>query len=103
MLNLKSDIELWNASLEGDQEAFGLLFRRHYPLLFQYGIKISSDPQTIQDAIQELFIDLWQKKTGQPIQSLKAYLLQALKFKLYKSFRQNKDQPTIEVNENEAF
>lgn len=81
------DIELWNAFVSGDREAFSLLFRRFYPTLFQYGSKITSDTELLEDAIQELFLELWQKPTSQPLHSVKAYLLQALKFKLYKVFR----------------
>jgi RNA polymerase sigma factor (sigma-70 family) len=81
------DIELWNAFVSGDREAFSALFRRFYPLLFQYGKKITTDTSLLEDTIQELFLELWQKPTTQTLQSVKAYLLQALKFKLYKTFR----------------
>lgn len=81
------DIDLWNAFASGDRDAFSLLFRRFYPLLFQYGSKITSNKELLEDAIQELFLELWQKPTAQPLQSVKAYLLQSLKFKLYKTFR----------------
>lgn len=83
------DIDLWNAFVNGDREAFSTLFRRFYPLLFQYGNKIISDTEVVEDAIQELFLELWQKPSTQPLRSVKAYLLQALKFKLYKVFRRN--------------
>lgn len=86
-----SDIELWKAVTEGNRDAFSTLFRRFYPMLFQYGSKITADKDLLEDAIQELFLDIWQKPTSQLLHSVKAYLLQALKFKLYKSFR----KPTI--------
>jgi RNA polymerase sigma factor (sigma-70 family) len=81
------DIELWKAVTDGNRDAFSTLFRRFYPLLFQYGSKITPDKELLEDAIQELFLELWQKPTAQSLHSVKAYLLQALKFKLYKSFR----------------
>lgn len=66
------------------------MFRRFYPRLFQYGMKIVPDAGIVEDAIQELFLAVWQKPTAQPLQSVQAYLLQALKFKLYKTFRTKK-------------
>ncbi|RYZ29880.1 MAG: sigma-70 family RNA polymerase sigma factor [Chitinophagaceae bacterium] len=81
------DIELWNAFIDGDKEAFSVLFRRFYPLLFQYGSKITTDNALLEDTIQELFLELWRKQPAQRLLSVKAYLLQALKFKLYKTFR----------------
>ncbi len=82
-----SDIDLWNAFTSGDQQAFSDLFKRFYPLLFQYGTKITTDSSALEDAIQELFIELWQKRETLSVVSVRSYLLQALKFKLFKLFR----------------
>lgn len=103
MLCLPSDIELWDASAQGNREAFGLLFRRHYSLLYQYGSKICADSSTLEDCIQDLFIELWQKKKLAPVHSVKAYLLQSLKFKLYKSFRDQKPVQHMEQVNHEPF
>jgi RNA polymerase sigma factor (sigma-70 family) len=97
------DIELWNAFTNGNREAFSTLFRRFYPLLFQYGNKITKESEVVEDAIQELFLELWQKKRNQPLHSVKAYLLQALKFKLYKTFRAKKPAATTKEAENHVF
>jgi RNA polymerase sigma factor (sigma-70 family) len=103
LLSSVSDIDLWQATAQGDREAFGILFRRHYALLYQYGSRICSDSATLEDCIQELFVELWQKKSTQPVQSVKAYLMQALKFKLYKSFRNNKPTQDVEEINHEPF
>jgi RNA polymerase sigma factor (sigma-70 family) len=95
------DIDLWTAFASGDREAFSTLFRRFYPLLFQYGHKIIRDTEVLEDAIQELFLELWQKPVAQPLRSVKAYLLQALKFKLYKSFRHR--QRFTSSNEEDSY
>lgn len=96
MLTSASDIELWNASVQGNEEAFGMLFKRHYNLLFQYGNKICADKEMVEDNIQELFTELWRKKPEQSLQSVKSYLLHALKYKLYKSFRDKQPVYTLE-------
>jgi RNA polymerase sigma factor (sigma-70 family) len=93
-----SDMELWTAAHGGNRDAFGNLFRRHYPLLFQYGSKMASPP-VVEDCIQELFAELWQKKSGKKVGSVKAYLLQALKFKIYRQFR---DTPKDEAVSEES-
>lgn len=103
MLSSASDIELWTLFEKGDKQAFGQLFRRYYPLLYQYGIKICDDPSTLEDCIQDLFTELWNKKPNQNIQSIKAYLLQALKYKLYKTFRNTKSTVDIGHANNEHF
>jgi RNA polymerase sigma factor (sigma-70 family) len=103
LLYTASDSELWDAAVLGNHEAFGQLFRRHYPLLHQYGSKICSDSENLEDCIQELFIEIWQKKTAPPVRSVKGYLLQALKFKLYKSFRSQKQVVNLDHNNHEPF
>jgi len=96
LLSSGSDIELWDSFVQGNKEALSVLFKRYYPLLYQYGSKICPDEATLEDCIQELFTDLWQKKSQQPIQSVKAYLLQALKYKLYKTFRDRENTSAID-------
>ena len=98
-----SDIELWNASHQGDRAAFGELFRRHYSMLYQYGSKICTEKEVLEDSIQELFVELWQKKPSIALHSVKAYLLQALKFKLYKTFRNKKRIANYELGIHEVF
>ncbi len=97
-----SDIELWNSAMQGDKEAFGNLFYRHYPFLFQFGLKICAERETLEDAIQELFTELWQKKKDTGLQSVKAYLVQSLKYKLYKAYRKERQQINVEKAE-ESF
>lgn len=89
--------------MQGNQEALGNLFKRYYSLLYQYGYKICPDKIILEDSIQELFVELWQKRSDQKIQSVKAYLLQALKYKLYKSFRNKKTITTIGEDGNDYF
>lgn len=96
-------MELWSAAIAGDSNAFGILFKRHYSLLYQYGCKICTDTEVVEDNIQELFVELWQRKPDQEIISIKAYLLQALKFKLYKTFRKQYLVINIEGYKNDEF
>ena len=82
------DISLWESFRKGDKEAFAALFREHYAALFRFGSKFTTDFELLEDAIQELFIELWQAKSATPVLSVKAYLLKSLKYKLLKLFRQ---------------
>ena len=92
-------MELWTDAMQGDRDAFGILFHRHYPLLFQYGSKICTDAAAVEDALQELFAELWQRKKETEIISVQAYLLQALKYKLYKMYRKRHQQNGMEKAE----
>ena len=97
-------LQSWQALLEGDREALGWLFRRYYPELYKYGIKICLDAVVLEDCIQELFIEIWQHKNPAPTISVKAYLLKALKYKLLKAL-QKMHQVTLQadMSDNAAF
>ena len=92
-----TDIGLWEAFSRRDREAFADLFKRFYPHLYKYGIKITTNAALLEDCIQELFIELWQQQKPASIQSVKAYLIKALKYKLLKALK--KDLAIVSANE----
>lgn len=79
------DILLWKQYQQGNETAFGQLFSRLYPSLFQFGCKMTTHTETLEDCIQELFTELWQNKSQTDVQSVKAYLLKSLKYKLLRA------------------
>lgn len=87
MNTAKEDILLWESFRKGDKEAFATLFRIYYEPLIRYGGKFTSDMETLEDCIQELFIELWQTTARTTVLSVKAYLLKSLKYNILKSYR----------------
>ena len=63
--------------------------------MFLFGNKFVADKELLEDAIQELFLELWQSKSQTPVYSVKAYLLKSLKYKLLKLIKANEQQKTI--------
>jgi RNA polymerase sigma factor (sigma-70 family) len=85
LIDYNQDYDCWQAFIQGNRDALGMLFRRHYPHLYKYGLKICPNAEILEDCIQELFIELWQSKNAPPAISIKAYLLKAIKYKLLKA------------------
>lgn len=54
--------ELWNRFKENDRKAFSTLFLRYYSRLFKYGMNFTSSEEVAKDAIQKLFVRLWDKR-----------------------------------------
>lgn len=79
----------WLQFKDGDKEAFAILYNLHIDRLYQYGLKFSNDEDTIKDAIQEVFLDLYLKRAKNPTtpENLKYYLLLALKRNLIKKLK----------------
>lgn len=76
----------WSRFKEGDKEAFATFYNLYIDRLFQYGVKLGSDADTVKDAIQEVFLDLYltREKNNTNPENLKYYLLLALKRNLIK-------------------
>jgi RNA polymerase sigma factor (sigma-70 family) len=76
---------LWNRFRTGDKQAFELLAKENYRALFNYGLRISSDNDLVHDCIQELFLDLWEKRDRvAEADYVRTYLLRALRNKILK-------------------
>ena len=101
---IPSDILCWNAFRAGDRQAFEHLFRKYHPVLFQYGTKICNDQDQVNDCIQDLFVEIWQSNANTPVQSVKAYLLRSLKYKLFRQFKSVRPMHDVEAwEENVPF
>ena len=103
MINSYSDIELWESYKQGNAESFGQLFRTYYQPLLQFGSKFCSDPVMIEDNIQELFAELWNNKSQTVVQSVKAYLFKALKYKLFRAMQKKAGLALTVINEETGF
>ncbi len=95
----ETDTLLWNQFKNGEEDAFAEIFRKYYPGLFNYGCRISTDSNLVEDCIQELFMDMWRTSGKADIISLKAYIFKAFKFKLIKLLAKN-NKTTLLTNEN---
>lgn len=79
------DQSLWQGIRAGDREAFTLLFEKYNHTLYNYGSKLTRDSTIIEDAIQDIFIDLWRLRVNlaeQPT-SVKFYLYRALRRRIH--------------------
>jgi RNA polymerase sigma factor (sigma-70 family) len=86
-LNL-DELSLWKAFKAGDEVAFAEIYQLHIQGLLNYGNKISSDRQLIQDTIHDLFIELWNSRQRlSDTTSVKFYLFRALRNKIFRAGR----------------
>ncbi len=77
---------LWKRTLVGNVPAFERLMDSHFRLLFEYGLKFSSDEEFVKDKIQDLFLYIWEKR--QNLKSdipVKPYLMASLRRMMHRS------------------
>jgi RNA polymerase sigma factor (sigma-70 family) len=91
--------ELWQRFKAGDERALGELARGHYPGLYNYGLRLTTDSELVWDTIQDLFLELWDhRETVGNAVFVKTYLLKALRYKLLKS---RTHQSPIHIDDSE--
>lgn len=80
------DQDLWSAFKQGDQMAFANIYERHFIPLISYGFKITNDKHVIKDCIQDLFVELWEKRSNlTDVNSIRFYLLKSLRYKIVRN------------------
>jgi len=90
----------WQSFLQGDENAFTKIYHQYSENLFSFGKKFNIDEQQLDDAVQEVFVDLFLKKRklDANIQNLKAYLFVALKNNLLKKLDKSRRIRTLGVD-----
>jgi RNA polymerase sigma factor (sigma-70 family) len=77
--------DLWTKFRKGDTHAFELIARENYRPLFNYGLRICSDEDLVHDCIQELFLELWERRERlSDADYVRTYLLRAVRNKIVK-------------------
>lgn len=99
------DLMLWKAFRSGDEKAFITIFDRFTRPMYNYGYKIIGESELVKDGIQELFMDLWQKRARlRDTDSIKFYLFKSLRRKLIrlKSKSQKRIFGNFSINDTEV-
>ena len=75
------------------QEWFVQMYHEHMDALFHYGSKFKIRQALLEDCIQDLFADLWEKKDElEKVKSLRFYLLGALRRKILRKIYADREQ-----------
>ncbi len=61
-MNTESDKVLWNKFRSGDRSAFKAIYQTEVQYLYNYGRKVFKDSVRTQDAIHDLFVELWDRR-----------------------------------------
>lgn len=87
---INTDTELLLQLQQHNEQALAILMRTHYRSLYNYASRFIQDEAVIKDAIQEVFISLWQRReSASSILSLPFYLLGAVKNKVLKTLQRD--------------
>ncbi len=77
--NIEEQLQ-WRMLQNGDMSALAYFYNKYVHLIFNYGQRITREDDLIDDAIQDLFIRIWQKRENLTVPN-------AVEYYLIKSFR----------------
>ena len=81
--DLDIEMQQWNALRGGDASAFKWIYERYFKVLYNYGRKINATKVSVEDAIQDVFVDLWRlHKNLASTTSIRFYLYRSLRRRL---------------------
>lgn len=75
---------------ENDPEAFKKIYDRFWEDLYLFAYNVLKDETVCNDIVQDIFVDLWERRHKTEIQNLPAYLRRAVKFRCLKHIRSGK-------------
>lgn len=85
-----NDQQLLTLLKEANKDAFAEIYNRYWNNLYWAAYNIIRNESVAQDAVQEVFIALWQRGAEADIHTLNAYLHQAVRFQILKAIKKQK-------------
>lgn len=85
-----NDEQLITFLSKGDEIAFSKIYDRYWKLLYISAHNILQQKDTAKDIVQEVFLSLWQRRSVVQIECLKGWLLQSVRFQVFKAIRAEK-------------
>src|SRR5690606_4819293 len=83
-----TDVEAWARFRKGEEMAFEWLYRRYFKSLAGYGLKLTANMDAVEDAIHDLFMDLWRRRAFlAEVTNPRFYLFRSLRNQLTRNSR----------------
>lgn len=80
--SLISDDELVKSLAMGEDWAFSEIYRRYWKRMFKQAFSKTGSDDAAKEIVQDIFLDLWQRKGSAQILELERYLFKAVKFQV---------------------
>lgn len=101
-----NDLYLWNQLRYGDPHALEIIFDLHIRLLYSYGHKFTGNRSLVEDCIQDLFAEIWEKRARlSETNSIRFYLFKSLRRKIIRNLQKSHHNTNDleEVSEHSAM
>jgi RNA polymerase sigma factor (sigma-70 family) len=98
-----TDEAYWQALRMGEKSALEALATRHYRPLFHYCTRFTANHALIEDCLQDLFLEIWEKRqTLTAVTTVKAYLFTAIRHNILHRNRRDQFFTTFDESDESA-
>jgi len=73
-----------------DDKSFEVIFSRFWEKLYAFSFKMTLDQELSKNIVQDIFIDLWERRDKTRINNMESYLFQSVKFQVFNYYRDKK-------------
>ena len=89
-LTKEQEQALWKDMVSGNKKSFENLYKQYFQALINYGFRITKNENLIEDAVQEVFISLWNNRTHlSEVNEFKFYLFRSLKNRIVRQLERD--------------
>ncbi|MFA7473920.1 MAG: sigma-70 family RNA polymerase sigma factor [Spirosomataceae bacterium] len=97
-----TDEVLWISFKNGDRNAFEVLLKRYYAVLFRYSSRFTKNRAMVEDCIQDVFIYIWEHRMSLSTPpSVKFYLLKSVRNRMFLDLKEA--NRVVEHNPDTSF
>ena len=109
-MSLENKLVLLQLIRQNNSLAFNQLVSQCWEQVYVYAFKLTGNQELSQSIVQNIFVDLWDRRESLEISNPDSYLFQAARFQVFKSYRdrkmkrevlQEKFEDYIQENESE--
>ncbi len=95
---MENDQILWKGLREGDKGMLLALYKKYYHSLLFIGLKEIKDAQLVKDSIQQLFLNLWEKRTSiEEARNIRSYIITSFLRKLNYDWKRSGKTGSLQV------
>lgn len=100
MVSTEMNRRLWQDLKLGSHAALEQIYQLHFESLSRYGYRIVQDAEKVEDAIQDVFLNLWRRREflGE-VERIKFYLFKALRNQLSRNIRHDLFEEAEDIND----
>ena len=73
-----------------NNKPFEVIFFRFWEKLYAFSFKMTLDQELSKNIVQDIFIDLWERRDKTRINNIESYLFQSVKFQVFNYYRDKK-------------